>query len=167
VKINGALINAAARTERKAFFPLFVDMNGRKALIVGGGKVAERRIKVLLDFSADITVISPEVTENIEHAASVETICLLKRKYQEGDVAALTPFLVIAATDKREVNRAIMTEAKALNIHVSVADCRDECTCYFPAIADNGAYVAGLVSKDGNHAGVKQMAEKMRDTLKL
>ena len=151
--------------ERRPFFPLFVDMSGRKALIAGGGKIAERRIKVLLDFGADITVISPEVTEYIERAASLGTIRLFKRKYRGGDVADLTPFLVIAATDKREVNRDIMTEAQNLNIHVSVADCREECTCYFPAIADNGAYVAGLVSKDGNHAGVKQMAEKVRDAL--
>ena len=163
--ISGALIKAAKSAERKPFFPLFVDMSGRKALIAGGGKVAERRIKVLLDFGADITVISPETCAYIENAASLGTIRLLKRSYQKGDVTALTPFLVIAATDKREVNRDIMMEAKNLNIHVSVADCREECTCYFPAIADNGAYIAGLISKDGNHAGVKQMAEKIRETL--
>jgi siroheme synthase-like protein len=164
VKISGALINVTKSAERKPFFPLFVDMGGRKALIAGGGKVAERRMKVLLDFGADITVISPEACAYIENAASQGTIRLLKRPYQKGDVTALTPFLVVAATDKREVNRDIMTEAKNLNILVSVADCREECTCYFPAIADNGAYIAGLVSKDGNHAGVKKMAEKIRAT---
>ena len=142
----------------KPFFPLFVDMNGRKTLVAGGGKVAERRIKVLLDFGADITVISPEASEYIENAASLGTIRLLKRKYQAGDITALTPFLVIAATDDRQVNHQIATEAKNLNIPVSVADCREECTCHFPAIADNGAFIAGLISKDGNHVGVKQMA---------
>ena len=152
-------------TERKPFFPLFVDMNGRKVLIVGGGKVAERRIRVLLDFGADITVISPEVSEYIENAASLGTIRLHKRNYTEGDVTALMPFFVIAATDDQQVNHQIAMEAKSLNIHVSVADCRDECTCYFPAIADNGAYIAGLISKNGNHAGVKQMVEKVRATL--
>jgi siroheme synthase-like protein len=152
-------------TGRRPFFPLFIDMSGRKALIAGGGKVAERRIKVLLDFGADITVISPEVSEYLENAASVGTIRLLRRKYQEGDIAAITPFLVIAATSDRRINHQIALEAKSLDIHVSVADCRGECTCYFPAIADNGAYIAGLVSKDGDHAGVKQMAEKVRSTL--
>jgi len=151
--------------ERRTFLPLFIDMNGRKALVAGGGNVAERRVKVLAAFGADITVISPETTEYIEHAYSSNTFRLLKRKYKEGDIAAMMPFLVIAATDEREVNRNIMTEAKNLNILVSVADCREECTFYFPAIAENGDYVAGLVSKDGNHSGVKQTAEKIRKAL--
>jgi len=146
-------------------FPLFVDMNGKKALIVGGGNVAERRVKVLTAFGADIIVISSEVTEYIEHAASSNMLYLLKRKYNEGDIAATMPFLVIAATDERDVNRAIMTEAKSMNIHVSVADCREECTFYFPAIAENRDYVAGLVSKNGNHSGVKQTVEKIREAL--
>jgi siroheme synthase-like protein len=152
-------------TGRKPFFPLFVDMSGRKVLIAGGGNVAGRRTKVLLAAGADITVIAPEAGEYIENAASTGAIRLLRREYQEGDVTALTPFLVIAATDRRAVNRAIAMEAISLDIHVSVADCRDECTCYFPAIADNDACIAGLVSKDGDHARVKQMAEKVRLTL--
>ena len=133
--------------------------------MAGGGNVAERRVKVLASFGADITVISPEATEYIEHASSLNTLRLLKRKYNEGDIAAMMPFLVIAATDERKVNRNIMTEAKNLNIHVSVADCRKECTFYFPAIAENDDYVAGLVSKDGNHSGVKQTVEKIRKVL--
>ena len=146
-------------------FPLFVDMSGRKALVAGGGSVAERRVKILASFGADITVISPEATEYIEQASSSNMLRLLKRKYKGGDIAAMMPFLVVAATDERQVNHGIMTEAKNLNIHVSVADCREECTFYFPAIAENGDYVAGLVSKNGNHSGVKQMTEKIRNVL--
>jgi len=58
-----------------------------------------------------------------------------------------------------------MTEAKKLNINISVADCKEECSCYFPAIADNDAYIAGLVSKNGNHKGVKKMINKIRGVL--
>ena len=144
-----------------AFFPLFVDMNGRKALVAGGGNVAERRVKVLVSFGADVTVISPEATEYIEHASLSNTIRLLKRKYKEGDAAAMMPFLIIAATNERQANHDIMTEAKSLNIHVSVADCREECTFYFPAIVENEDYIAGLVSKNGNHSGVKRLARML------
>jgi len=144
------------------FFPLFIDMGGRKALIAGGGKVAERRVKVLLDFGADITVISPEASEYIISAALRDKIRLLKRKYQQGDITEHLPFFAIAATSDRQANHEIAMEAQSLNIPVSVADCREECTCYFPAIADNGNFIAGLVSKNGDHAGVKEMAERMR-----
>jgi len=157
------MIDKTENIKQKFFFPLFVDLYGRKALIAGGGKIAERRIKVLLDFGADITVISPEVSEYIEKAASLGTIRLYKRKYQKNDAAALMPFLVIAATNKRDVNHNIMTEAKNLNIHVSVADCSEECTFYFPAIADNGSFIAGIVSKNDDHIGVKAITEKVRE----
>jgi precorrin-2 dehydrogenase/sirohydrochlorin ferrochelatase/precorrin-6A/cobalt-precorrin-6A reductase len=155
---NPKLIN-----EQKTFFPLFVDMSSKKVLVIGGGNVAERRIKILIGFGPEIIVISPTVTEYIDHVASLETIRLLKQNYKEGDITDLMPFLVIAATDNRQVNHEVMTEAKGLNVQVSVADCREECSCYFPAIAENDTYIAGLVSKDGNHIGLKHMAEKTRE----
>lgn len=152
--------------DSKTFFPLFIDMNGKKALIVGGGNVAERRVKILVSFGADVTVISPDVTEYIEHVSSSNIIHLLKRKYENDDITAVNPFLIIAATNDRQVNHRVMTEAKNQNIYISVADNREECTFYFPAIAESGDYIAGLVSKDGgNHTGVKRMAEKTREVV--
>jgi siroheme synthase-like protein len=147
----------------KTFFPLFVDMNRKKTLVVGGGNIAERRVKILANFGAEITVISPKAAEYIEHAASTDNIRLIKREYKKGDVWELMPFLVIAATDQRLVNHEVMVEAKNLNIHVSVADCHEECLCYFPAIAENEDYIAGLVSKNGDHSGLKKIAEKIRE----
>jgi siroheme synthase-like protein len=146
----------------KIFFPLFIDMSGKKVLVIGGGKIAESRIKILIGFGAEITVISPKVTEYIKSAANIS---LIKRKYKKGDISSLTPFLVIAATDERQANHRAMIEAKKLNINISVADCGEECSCYFPAIADSDAYIAGLVSKNGNHAGVKEMIKKIRKVL--
>jgi len=145
----------------KTFFPLFINMHGKKVLVIGGGKIAEQRIKILIGFGAEITVISPKATEYIENAAS----SLIKRKYKKGDISSLTPFLVIAATDERQANHKAMAEAKKLNINISVADCKEECSCYFPAIADSDDYIAGLVSKNGNHKGVKKMIKKIRGVL--
>jgi len=151
--------------EQTAFFPLFVDMRNKQVLIVGGGNIAERRIKVLTSFGADITVISPSVTEHIKVAALQGSLHLIERKYQNDDVAHLNPFLVIAATDDRQANHEAMREATSLNIQVSVADCREESSCYFPAIASNETYIAGLVSKNGDHTGVRQIAGKIRGLL--
>ncbi|MCL1929105.1 MAG: hypothetical protein FWG07_09990 [Treponema sp.] len=151
----------------RIFFPLFIDMSGRKVLVIGGGNIAERRIKILSGFGADITVISPAATGYIEDAACRGAICLHKRKYKEGDIAGIMPMLVIAASDERRVNQNAMMEASPLNIQVSVADCLEECTCFFPAIAESGDYIAALVSKNGSHRGVKAMAKKMREMLSL
>jgi len=145
------------------FFPLFVDLQGRKVLVVGGGAIAERRIKVLEAFGADMTVISPEATGHIRHAASQGALQLLEREYEDGDVESLRPLFVLAATNVREANHAVMREATGLGIPVSVADCREESTCYFPAIAENDTYLAGLVSKNGDHSAVRRMAERIRE----
>ena len=116
-------------------------------LVIGSGKVASRRIETLKSFGADVIVISPE----------------LNRKYEPGDIAEIKPLFVVAATDDRQTNHDIMTEAKSLDIPVSVADNRNECTFYFPAIADSEQYIAGLVSKNGDHKGVKELADKVRE----
>jgi len=151
--------------EKKSFFPLFIDMNGRKALVIGGGIIAERRVKRLLAFGADVTVISPVASGYIRFAASQGELRYFERKYQNGDITDLKPALVIAATDGRQANREAMREASALDIPVSVADRREECTCFFPAIAENEAYTAGIVSKNGDHTGLRQTAGRIRELL--
>jgi glutamyl-tRNA reductase len=153
--------------KQRLFFPMFVDMSGRDAVVVGGGKIAERRIKIMIDFGMKITVIAPAVTGYIERIALSQTIKLLNRKYQKGDISAVFPFLVITAADDRQVNRDVMLEARELNIPVSVADNRDECSFYFPAIAKNENYTAAVVSNNGNHRGVKETAQKIRELIDL
>jgi precorrin-2 dehydrogenase/sirohydrochlorin ferrochelatase/precorrin-6A/cobalt-precorrin-6A reductase len=147
------------------FFPLFLDLSSKKVLVIGGGNIAGRRVKALLDFGAEVTVISPQVSEFIENHSVLGTITLLKASYQDGDITKHNPFLVVVATDQRQVNHAAMEEAKRLNLLVSVADCREECTFFFPAIAESETLVAGLVSKNGDHAYVRRMANDIRGLL--
>jgi glutamyl-tRNA reductase len=153
--------------KQRPFFPMFVDMNGKDVLVVGGGNIAERRIKILMDFGAKIKVIAPVVTEYIERAHLSQEIHLLNRRYQKGDIKAVSPFLVLTAADDRQVNEDVTLEAKGLNILVSVADNRDDCSFYFPAIAKNENYTAALVSNNGNHGGVKEKAQKIRELIDL
>ena len=148
-----------------SFFPLFVDIKDKVTLIIGGGKVAERRIETLMPYGAIILVISPKVTKKIKAAAEQGKIILVEKKYAKGDITGLEPFLVIAATDDRQTNHEAMKEATKLNMQISVADSREECTCYFPAIAQNENFIAGLISKKGDHKGVKMLAERIRNTL--
>ncbi|MCL1879243.1 MAG: precorrin-6A reductase [Actinomycetia bacterium] len=147
------------------FFPLFVDLRGRQVLVVGAGVIAERRIRALLAFGADVVVIAPEASEYIRGAAATGSVCWRQRQYLDGDVAALQPFVVLTATNQRQVNQAVMLEAKSLSLPVSVADSRHECTCQFPALVEGEEYLAGLISKNGDHTGLRKMAERMRELL--
>jgi len=138
-------------------FPLFIDLVGKPVIIVGGGKIALRRIEVLIEFGADITVISPEAA-SLPHG-----IKHIQREYKSGDLEGA--FLAVAATNNRDVNHSVWQEAGDRNIPISVADCREECTFYFPAICMGDSLVVGVVSDGTNHHRTAKAAEKIRELL--
>jgi len=141
-------------------FPVFIPLEGKAVMIVGGGKVAARRAKTLLDFGASVTIISPEICADLQKI--VDRITWIKQHYN-GIPFDLT--LIIAATNDRQVNKQIGEDAKSLGIPVSIADRKEKSTFWFPAIARSGGIVAGLVSEEGNHTAVKSAANKIRDLL--
>jgi len=141
-------------------FPLFIPVEGNAVLIVGGGKVAARRAKTLLDFGAKITVTSPEINDDMQKI--IKKVVWEKKPYDGIDQ---NYSLVIATTNDRDVNKRIGEDAKSLGIPVSVADRKEESTFWFPAIARGSGIVAGLVSEEGNHTAVKNAAINIRDLL--
>lgn len=138
-------------------FPLFVDLNGKKAVVVGGGTIALRRIAVLHDFGAEVTVIAP-VCGELPYG-----VTLLKRPYRLGDLEGA--FLAVAATDDREVNFQVGQEAKEKNIPVSVADRKEESTFFFPAVCKGEELIAGVVSTGAHHKKTAAAAAAIRKTL--
>ncbi len=93
-----------------------MDLGGRRCVVVGGGAVANRKARKLLQARAEVVVISPEVQPEIESMASE----VLNRRYEQGDLEGA--FLAFAATDSREVNSVVAREARERNIPVNVAD---------------------------------------------
>ncbi len=162
----GIAHTAGERKSENTFFPLFIDMKGKRFLIVGGGKVAARRSGILRSFGADITIVSPTITRQLEEMAARKEITVINRKYDRADIERFQPYLVMAATDHRKTNATIAQDAEKCNVPVVVADCREECNCYFPAIVEDESFIAGLVSKTGDHRGVSVVAENIRQILK-
>lgn len=138
-------------------FPLFVDLREKTAVLVGGGTIAARRIASLRQFGCRIVVISPTL------CCSPEGITWLRREYRPGDLEGA--FLAVAATDCREVNRAVGEEAKKFGIFVSVADCEAECSFYFPAVCTGDNLIAGVVSSGKDHHKTARAARKIREVL--
>lgn len=138
-------------------FPLFIDLSDKRAVVVGGGRVGLRRVAELEKFGAHVTVISPGISGSIGRAKHIA------RKYKKGDLEG--SFLAVAATNDREVNRAIGVEAGVLGVYVSVADCAEECSFYFPAICQGDGLVAGVVSNGGDHSKTAAAAKEIRKIL--
>lgn len=143
--------------QRPPRFPLFVDLSGKKVVLVGGGTIAARRIGTLRLFGCRITVISPELS------CSSEGLTWQNRPYRHGDLEGA--YLAIAATSDRQVNRQVGLDAQALGIPVSVADCETECSFYFPAVCTGGDLIAGVVSTGKDHHKTARAAKAIRHVL--
>ena len=138
-------------------FPLFVDLTGKRVVLVGGGTIASRRIATLRLFGCEIEVIAPELK------CSAEGLIWKQRCYRTGDLEGA--YLAIAATDSREVNHQVGLDAGNLGIPVSVADCEGECTFYFPAICAGENLIAGVVSGGKDHHRTARAAKAIRRAL--
>lgn len=137
-------------------FPLFISIAGKKVLVVGGGNIAVRRINTLLEFGAKIKVVADKIKKE-RISGRVEYV---ERFFEPADVDDV--FMVIAATDDREVNHSIYKICSEKNILVSTADCRDECTFYFPAVCLNDKLSIGVVSDGSGHTLVSNTAREIR-----
>lgn len=143
-----------------SFFPMFVSIESKKIKIFGAGKISYRRICTLLDFKADITVVSPEASFDIIMLAENNKITYEKREYYKGECSGF--FIVIAATNDKDINSSIYDECKRNNIIVNIADCKEKCDFYFPAVIKKDDIVIGITSGGNNHSYVKKAADRIR-----
>lgn len=156
-------VHTAARPRRSTGgtgelrFPLFIDLVGKKAVVVGGGRVACRRAEVLARFGARVVLIAPRCD------APPQGVEWLRRSYASGDLAGAE--VAVAATDDRSVNRTAGEEARALGIPVSVADAPEECTFFFPAVCTGDNLVAGVTGRGDDHARTARAARAIRGVL--
>ena len=148
---------------RHTHFPLFVPTSGNTALLVGGGPIASRRAATLCRFCWKVRVVSPSATETIKDLEQKGVLAWAQKLFDPSDLKGAS--LVVAATDHREINHLVAEEAKKRNIPVSVADCREEGTFYFPAIAEQGKIVAGICGDGTDHSAVAQAAQAVREVL--
>jgi siroheme synthase-like protein len=115
------------------YYPVFLDLRDRLVLVVGGGMVAARKVEALQKAGAKIKVVSPEVVEEIAGTSRVE---IINREYVKGDLKGV--FLVIAATDDEETNRAVSEGAAAKRIFCNVVDRPELCTFIVPSVVEKG-----------------------------
>lgn len=146
------------------FFPIFVDSAKKNVVVFGGGNIATRRVKTLCEFDFDIKVVSPKLAEELQGLAESGRIKYVQEKYHERHIPR--NYLVLACTDDRKVNQQIGEDARREKILVSVCDCKEECTFYFPAIAANEEVTAGIVGTGETHHLTKRVATKVREIIK-
>ena len=125
-------------------YPLNVDLSGRSLILVGGGKVAERKVRGILSVgtATSICVIAPQITTVLQEHAAAGRLCWKQAYYADGMLEGA--FLVYAATDLREVNAAVAAEAKRRGIPVNVIDDPAASTFQVPASIRRGELILSV-----------------------
>ncbi|MFQ5442877.1 MAG: bifunctional precorrin-2 dehydrogenase/sirohydrochlorin ferrochelatase [Thermodesulfobacteriota bacterium] len=118
------------------YYPVFLAMEKRPSIVVGGGRVAERKVEALLGAGATVTVIGPKVTEKLKGLIDNRTIKHIRRAFRAGDLEGAS--VVVSATGSKAVNKKVFKEAEALKIPVNVVDDPGLSTFIVPATVKRG-----------------------------
>uniref|UniRef100_A0A7V4JP25 precorrin-2 dehydrogenase n=1 Tax=Thermodesulfobacterium geofontis TaxID=1295609 RepID=A0A7V4JP25_9BACT len=141
------------------FFPVFLNLKDKLCIVIGGGKVAERKVENLLTAKAKIKLISPEVTLKLKKLAEEGKIEWEKRVYKKGDLNSA--WLVIAATDNPEIQKEIFKEAEEKHIFCNIVDVPELCSFIVPSTIRRGLLTIAISTSGVSPA----VARRLRETL--
>lgn len=148
-----------------AYFPMFVDLSEKPCLIVGGGKVACRKVKVMLDFGAKVRVVAKEISQELRYLERTladsegPKLMEIKRKsFEEKDCDGIG--FVIAATDDKALNHEIAQYCKVQGIMVNAVDQKEDCSFIFPSYVKEGNLIAAFSSGGNSPVLTQYLKEK-------
>ena len=142
-----------------SYFPIYLDMAGRRCLVVGGGAVAERKIANLLEAGAKVTVISPDATETVASWSKNNSIQFLARHYQRGDVKGHE--LVFVATNDGSVNAQVHQDGKEDGVWINAADDPNHCDFILPSVLRRGDLTVAISSGGNSPALARTIREEL------
>jgi precorrin-2 dehydrogenase/sirohydrochlorin ferrochelatase len=141
------------------YYPVFLDINHRKCLVVGGGSVGTRKTLSLVQAGARVTVVSPTATEKLQSLAQQGVIDLKKRPYAATDLEGM--FLVFGATNRDDLNRRINRDAEQMNMLCNIADRPEVCNFILPATVKRGDLVVAVSTSGKSPAFAKQIRKHL------
>jgi precorrin-2 dehydrogenase/sirohydrochlorin ferrochelatase len=146
------------RDENVVLYAIFLDLSGRRCVVVGGGEVANRKARKLLQARARVVVISPEITPELESVA----VEVHRRHYREGDLEGA--YLAFAATDSRETNAAVAREAKECRIPVNVADKPSDGDFALPSTLRRGRLQVAISTSGASPTLARRIKNELEET---
>ena len=146
-----------------AYYPVFLDLRGRPALVVGAGGVGTRKAEGLLAAGAIVTIISPQASKQVTQWTIEQKVCYLPRTYCEGDLKGY--FLAFAATGVAEVDVLMAREASRQGVLLNVVDRPTLCSFISPAVLQRGD-LAIAISTGGKCPGfAKRLRQKLERSI--
>ncbi len=142
-----------------SYYPIFLGISGKRCVVVGGGEVALRKVRALLEHEAEVEVISPDLCLELAQMVEKKIILVLPRSYNDGDLEGI--FIAIAATDDGKINRKVAEEAKKRGVLVNVVDDPEQSAFIAPSYLRRGALTIAVSTAGKSPA----LARKIRTRL--
>ncbi len=143
----------------KSYPVCLIDLSRRRTVVIGGGRVALRKVQGLLAAEASITLVSPEVIPELESVSRAGLLAWVPRAYQPGDLSGA--FLVIAATDDPQVNQAIWEEAMQVGCLINVVDDPARSNFIVPALVRRGELLLAVSTGGASPALARRIRERL------
>ena len=140
-------------------FPIFLKLEGRRCLVVGAGKIAEGKIRGLLDAGASVEVVAPFAVPQIQQWFSQGVLSWQQRVFEPRDLDHAS--IVIAATPSHEVNTQVFEEAQLRNVLCNSVDDPENCDFYYPAVVERGDLQIAISTNGRSPA----LAQRLRQEL--
>lgn len=145
------------------YYPVYIQLHDQPCVVIGGGKIAEGKVEGLLAAEAKVTVISPELTPQLQALSAQNRIAYISRVFQAGDLTGA--FLVICATDQQEINHQVWQEATANHQLVNVVDDTPRCNFIAPSILRKGDLTIAISTSGKAPALAVRLKERLQQEI--
>lgn len=149
--------------KRFPYYPIFLDIENRNVVIIGGGEVCARKAETMLRYGAKVTVVSPAFTPEIEKWAADGQLTIHRKRYETTDIEDAN--IVIASTDDTTVNERVAADARALRIPVNVVDVTHLCEFIVPAIIEKDGIQIAVSTGGKSPALARTLKEDLNRTV--
>ncbi len=142
-----------------AYYPVFLELERRPCLVIGGGKEGQRKVEGLLAAGGRVTVVAPELTAELERRLGAGEIACERRRYREGDLEGYE--LCVVATDDGEVSAQVAAEGKRQRVWVNAADDPANCDFILPSVIRRGPITIAASTGGGSPALARRLREEL------
>ena len=151
------------QASKPPYYPAFLDVCGLRCVVVGGGRVATRKVRALVDAGAAVRVVSPRVCPELEALAAEAGVELRATAFGPAEVEGAV--LAFAATDDAAVNEAVAREALARGVLVNVVDQPELSTFIVPAVLSRGKLQVAISTGGASPAFARRLRERLEGIL--
>jgi precorrin-2 dehydrogenase/sirohydrochlorin ferrochelatase len=144
-----------------SLYPIFLKLQGHKVLVVGGGRIAEEKAEAVLRSATDLTLLAPRITDRLQRWAEQGLLKHIQQEYRPGNARGY--FLVIAATNSDQVNRAVYREAREDGALSNAVDDPGFCDFYAPAVVRRGDFQIAISTGGHSPALAQQVRKELED----